>query len=154
MSRDNVELARRLMPPEGVDVAALKALGLDAVRAAYADVVHPDFEAEWPAMAGDQAIAWRPFQGPAKGIDAYFERYSEWVTAFDRWHMRPLDFIDIDDDRVLIRAELSVTTAHGGVETTVDTAGIWTFEDARLRRIEEYMNAADAYRAAGLEPPG
>ena len=149
----NVELARRLMPPEGVDIAALKELGIEAVRAAYADFLHPDFEAEWPALATDEAIMWRPFQGPVKGIDAYFERYSEWVTAFDRWHLRPLDFIEVDEHRVLIPAELSVRTVHGGIETTADTGGIWTFEGGKLRRIEEYMIAGDAYRAAGLEPP-
>ena len=133
MSQENVEIVRRA-------IAALNRRGIDQVLTEADD---------------DFVIDWSNSIGPAKGVyrgEAEIRRFwRDLEDAFDVIEVRPPEFIEIGDDRVMIVGRTRVRGRGSGVSTEVAGAQLWTIRaTGKLGRIELYQSKAEALEAAGL----
>jgi ketosteroid isomerase-like protein len=66
---------------------------------------------------------------------------------WESYTVTPERFVEIGD-RVVVEAKISGTTRTGGVRLEQDVAAVYTSEDGRIRRIEEFSDVASAHAAA------
>jgi ketosteroid isomerase-like protein len=149
MSR-GTDLVRMIFPPQGRDLVEDSRLKRDAVREALGALLHPDFEAEWHIGADGSAPT--PMRGVAKGFDAYWDRYQDLLDTMESYRITPENVIELEDGRVVIPSR-NIIRARGGVELEFASGAIWKLEDGLIRRIDEYVDRAELYRDAGVEPP-
>jgi ketosteroid isomerase-like protein len=149
MSRE-ADLVRMIFPPEGRDLVEDARLNRDAVREALGALLHPDLESEWHVAADGSAPT--PMRGVAKGFDSYWDRYQDFLETLESYRITPEDPIELEDGRIVIPSR-NVLRARGGVELEFAGGAIWELEDGRIKRIDEYVDRAELYRDAGIEPP-
>jgi ketosteroid isomerase-like protein len=131
MSEENVELARRYYE-------VFNAGGVDATEA----LRHPEVEVDDPPTLPD---AGRYVGEPA--VRRLIESYLE--VGWDG-QIRDPEFLDAGTE-VLVVWQLRGHSPHGGrfpIELTV--AHLLRFEDARVRRIRQYLSREEGLEAAGL----
>ena len=129
MSQENVEVVQRL-------IAALNARDVDQ----YLALCTPDVEYVSPAA---------PIEGVARGeegIRAYFSAIAEATTSF-RIAVEQLQ--TLDGDRVLALTRIAVVSRRG-VSGDQPSASLYYFAGATVRRIEAFLDRAEALEAAGL----
>jgi hypothetical protein len=150
MSEENVEVARRLYPGE-VDVVAVLA-DRNALDTALGPLVQPDFETvtvpgQVPVSGADAQDASRPV---VHGLDGFVSGFGDWLSAWETWVVTPTDFIDVDENRVLVILDVRARSKTHQVEMPVEGANLLTIEDGRLARIELFFDRGQALEAAGL----
>jgi uncharacterized protein len=90
-----------------------------------------------------------PDPGIHRGIDAVRGQYEQWVDAYPDLNVEPLE-IRTNGDRAFVWVRFSGHGAGSGVPIEMELAHIWTVEDGKIRRIEEYSDRASGLAAAGL----
>ena len=150
MSQENVEVARRLYPGE-VDVVAALA-DREALDATLGPLVQPDFETvtvpgQVPVSGADAQDASRPV---AHGLDGFVSGFGDWLSAWETWVVTPTDFMDVDENRVLVMLDIRARSRTHQVEMPVDGANLLTIKDGRVARIELFFERSQALEAAGL----
>jgi len=129
MSEENVEVVQRL-------IAALDAGDVDQ----YLALCTPDVEYMSPAA---------PIEGVARGeegLRAYFSAIAEGTTSFS---IAVEQLQTLDGDRVLALTRITVVSQHG-VPGDQPSASVYYFAGAKVRRIEAFLDRAEALEAAGL----
>jgi ketosteroid isomerase-like protein len=129
MSQENIEVVEQL-------IAALNARDVDQ----YLAVCTPDVEYVSPAAE---------IEGVARGEEALratFSAIAEWTISF-RVAVEKLQALD--GDRVLALTRVTVVS-QGGVAADQPSASLYYFAGAKVRRIEVFLNRAEALEAAGL----
>ena len=86
----------------------------------------------------------RPAQG-REGLLANLKRVGE---AFEELSYRPVELIDLGE-RVLAHVRVS-GTGREGIRTEFKFGQLWTVEDGKAVRVENYAGWAHAREAAGL----
>jgi hypothetical protein len=88
------------------------------VRRAYDAFVHgdptdalDDVDADFVATR----VAPLPGVTPYRGPDGLPKMLVDWVEGFDQFEMTPMEFIDADDEQVLVRLHQRAAGAHGRV---------------------------------------
>ena len=135
MSQANVEALRRLYDEWAKG-------NLWALR----DIADPSIEWEWsPGLASISGSA-RIYRG-LEEIDAATR---EFLAAWDRYWMTADDFIDVDDEIVVVHMRLHARAA--GSETVIEqpSAGVWTLRNGKAVHVRYYDDKAEALAAAGL----
>jgi hypothetical protein len=155
MSQENVEIARRLFPGEIDLVAVVRNEDLLAATvAALEPSVEPAFETAGDPkavpMGSIAAVDGGSRDLLAKGLDGFVAFWREWLSAWDSWNLGPPEFIDVDEDRVLVSNEVRARSKTDGVELTIDAANLMTLHDGKLARIEFFFSREKALKAAGL----
>jgi hypothetical protein len=155
MSEENVEIVRGFFPG-AVDLVAIfnDSDLLNAMRAGIEPFVEPDFE----TIGDPNAIPMGPTTGVeggppelfAKGIDGFVDFWRDWITAWESWNLGSPEFIDVDEDRVLVSQEVRARSKTDRVELTIDAANLATLRDGKVTRVELFFNRASALEAAGL----
>jgi ketosteroid isomerase-like protein len=84
-----------------------------------------------------------------RGIDAIVKQFQMWIDAYPDLRVDPLEIL-VNGDRALVWARWSGHGAGSEVPIEMVMAQVWTIEDGRIRRIEEYMDRAEALEAAGM----
>jgi hypothetical protein len=156
MSQENVEMARRIYPT-GIDLAAAFANpeALTALRTEYEPLVDPEFETvadpRYQMLLGGSDEVAGP-SGPATfhGLDGFIGTFAEWLSGWESWMVSPVEFIDVDESRVLVVADISGRSKAQQAEMTTRGGNLLTFGNGRLTRIELFFRKADALEAAGL----
>lgn len=127
---------------------------LGAMRAALEPLVHPDFETiadpRYQMLLGD------PGQPAGKqsvfyGIDGFLSAFREWVSAWESWVIAPWEFIDVDENRVLVGFEITARSKAQGVEMSIQGGNVVTVSEGKLARLELFFRREEALEAAGLE---
>ena len=151
MSEQNVEVVRRL--PWEVDMVAVFADPelLEATRRGFEPMVHPDVE----MVADPTAVEMGDFgpgstPGVAIGIDGFIRFWGEWLSAWDSWVVTEPEFVEVDEDRVLMLGQVRARSKTHQVEMSVDGGNLITVRDGLVARIELFMDRARALEAAGL----
>jgi ketosteroid isomerase-like protein len=104
------------------------------------------------AERADPEIQWvvareHPAATTHVGIEA-IERYlGDWRQTLPGMRMK-LDRIEAFRDKVLAVGEISGTGAESGIGIGVQIAFVSTYEGERVVRVEEYLDPAEAERAA------
>jgi hypothetical protein len=153
MSQENVEVIRRLQPGT-VDLVALFAdpEGVEAWRAASEPFVHPDFETV--TVPGQVPMSGVGAEDPSRpifyGADGFVNAFRDWFSAWESWVATPTDFIDVDENRVLVMLDVRARSKTHQVEMPIEGANLMTLRDGKLERLELFFDRDEALEAAGL----
>lgn len=113
---------------------------------ALQDVADPGIEWEWaPEMAS-------LFGGPRtyRGLAEIWAATKEWLEPWEHYWMTADEFIELDENRVLVLMVIH-GRAHSGNELDQRVAAIWTMRDDKAIAVRYYMSRAEALEAAGVE---
>jgi ketosteroid isomerase-like protein len=143
VASSNVDLVRAFFAGAPDDlVAAIE--DPEWVRAAaegLAPLLAPDFE----FVTVSQSVG---MPGTRKGVEGFFAAYRTYAQMWESYTLQPERFVEVGD-KVVVEAKIAGTTRTGGVPLEQDVAAVYTFEDGKIRRIEEFSDRASAYAAAG-----
>ncbi len=150
MSEGNVELAKRLYPGT-FDLVAL----LDQPEAveAFRPLLDPRFETVGAALAmnaAGEAIEEDSARRVVFGVEGFREGWVGFLAAWESWVVTPTEFINVDDERVLVMLDISARSKTHGVEVPIDGANLVTIRGGKVLRIELLSTRAEAREAAGL----
>jgi hypothetical protein len=150
MAETNVEVARRLFP-ETVDLVALFS-NVEAVRVALVPLVQPDFETI--TVPGQVPLAGVGAEDPSRpifrGVDGFVESFRDWLSAWESWVVTAVDFVDADENRVLVLLDVLARSKTHQVEIPIEGANLLTLRDAKLARLELFFDRDQAREEAGL----
>ena len=155
MSQENVEIVRRMFPG-GIDMVALldDADLLAAVREGIEPFMEPDFETVGDPnaipMGPDIGVEGGPRGLFAKGLDGFLDFWREWNSAWEAWNLGPPEFIDVDENRVLVSYEVRARPKTFQVEMTIEAANLLTLRQGKVTRLELFFSRDNALKAAGV----
>jgi ketosteroid isomerase-like protein len=84
------------------------------------------------------------------GRDGYVEFMRKWTEDFDDLVVEPEEFIDADEDRVVVITRQSGTGKGSGIRVQMRTGWVLTLEARRITRVDLFIEPNDALQAAGL----
>jgi hypothetical protein len=142
MSRENVELAKALLPEPGTDIVPLTRD--EDASARMAEAARPfltdDFESVmvWPAVT-------RTYAGP----EGLRKNWLDWLEPWATYRSTYEKFIDVGEHVVVLLRN------HGrrkDMETEVELIGatVLTFREGKLARWGDYVHRADAFEAVSI----
>jgi ketosteroid isomerase-like protein len=144
MSQENVELAVRLQPADGVDLVQL--FGDDKqwaeVTERIANLFQPDFEC---AFLGST-----PSGQVYAGLDGFRDLWLDWLAPWATYRIEVEQATDLGD-RVLLLIRDYGRRESRGEEVAMNGSAIWTIRDGKIARAEFYPLRSEALKAAGLE---
>ena len=150
MSQENVEIAQRRYPGP-LDLVAL--LGdPNALEAALEPLAHPNFQTvpvpgQIPLSGAGSGDALRQ---ELYGVDGFVRGFGDWLSAWETWVVTPTDFIDVDENRVLVMLDIRGRSKTHQVEMPAEGANLLTLRDGKLARLEAFFGHEQALEAAGL----
>ena len=130
MSQENVEIVRRAVAYE------LYGVGDRAEAEAIFDpdvVINPSEE------------------GPSHGLDAIRDNIEHWKDAWQELEVTTEEFIDAGD-RVLVMVHHRGRGRGSGIEVDTRFYLVYSLRNGKVVRSDEYVDRADALKAAGLLP--
>jgi ketosteroid isomerase-like protein len=130
MSQENVEIVRRTYE-------AYERGDLEEVRKA----VDPELV----------TCRWELDAATYHGWDGLLAALAEWVEGFDQFVLTGEEFIDANEDQVIVRIHQSAVGAQSGVPIEADFWHVHTMRDGKGTRLDMFPSKAQALRAAGLE---
>ncbi len=129
MSRENVELVRRLLEP-------FVTTGEIVVELTAEDVVAYDHD----IMDGQE------YHGH-EGIERWV---ADWSAAWSSFAIVPEQYIDAGGDCVVVLLHMHATGALSGVELDREDAIVYRVRDGKAVQVDYYNNRRDALASAGL----
>jgi ketosteroid isomerase-like protein len=130
MSQENVELVQRFT----------EAFNDGDVEAVLAEA-HPEIEFI-PLRA--------PIQGAYRGHSGLREYFADTAETFDVLYVA-IDEVPTRGDRIAVNiGTLRIRGKGSGVEVTVPTAAVFTVQDGKVARVEDFGDRTAALAAAGL----
>ena len=90
-----------------------------------------------------------PDPGIHRGIEAVSRQQARWIEAYPDLRVEPLE-IQTNGDRTFVWVRFSGHGATSGVPIDMELAHVVTYEEGRIRRIEEYSDRTEGLAAAGL----
>jgi len=151
MSKENVEVAKALFPAP-LDLAAVFATSeaLDAARLHFEHLVDPSFVTVHDPSAAALGIGNPTVNGTTEGIEGFIALWRDYLSAWDSWVVTPIDFVDIDDERVLVLLDYDGRSKTHGAEITLAGGNLLEMSDGKLTRLALFFKRKDALAAAGL----
>ena len=86
----------------------------------------------------------------ARGVGGFLNFWREWNTAWESWNLGPPEFIDVDENRVLVSYVVRARPKTFHVEMTIEAANLITLRGGKMARLELFFDREAALRAAGL----
>ena len=142
MSRENVELAKALLPEPETDIVPLfrDDTGFARVSEVLSPLITDDFESVmvWPAVTRTYA-----------GLDGFRKNWLDWLEPWATYRSTSEELIDVGEHVVVLLRN------HGrreDMETEVELIGatILTFREGKLARWGDYAERAAAFEAVRL----
>ena len=84
------------------------------------------------------------------GVDGFVSGMGDWLSAWETWVVTATDFIDVDENRVLVSLDIRARSKTHQVEMPVEGASLLTLRGGRLARMELFFGRDEALEAAGL----
>ena len=84
-----------------------------------------------------------------RGVGAIRAQAQDWFDAFPDLRLEPME-VRANGDRAFVWTHLSGHGADSGIAMDMELAQVITLEGGRIRRIEEYVDRAEALEAVGL----
>jgi ketosteroid isomerase-like protein len=116
---------------------------VDAVVIGY----HPEVEYH-PARSWVEAGFFEPCYHGREGYREYVAITAEVFGA--EVHFKPVELVDLGE-RIVVLASVPMRAQASGVPLTEAFAYVWTVEDGRVARLQEYYDHAEALEAVGLD---
>jgi ketosteroid isomerase-like protein len=133
----------------------MSAGSVEVVQGVFDALNRGDVDEAMDAASADCEIDWSNSRGVLKGVyrgrDEARKAWRAFLEAWDsvRWEAR--EFIELDDERVVIVSELTNRGSGSGVEVTARGASLWTVRDGEVAAVKLYQSKAEALEAAGSE---
>ena len=151
MSEANLETAKALFAaPIDMCAAFATPATLDAARAHFEPLFHPDFETVHDPRAAGLGIGQSPGEGVSNGIDGFIALWQDYLSAWESWVVTPAGFMDVDDQRVLVLLSYQGRSKTHGAEIALDGGNVLTLRNGRVARVELFFNRLDALEAVRL----
>jgi ketosteroid isomerase-like protein len=135
MSEENVEVLRGYL---GMRIDALDDQALDGVM----QVFHPEVEFREDPKFPEASI----YRG-RDALRAYAKRFSGELDAFS-WEAE--DILDAGDDQVLVLLRVRGRGKGSGADFDTRAGWLFTLTEARVVRVDAYLDRREALEAAGL----
>jgi ketosteroid isomerase-like protein len=84
-----------------------------------------------------------------RGIDAIRKQHQGWFDAYPDLRIEPLE-IRFNGDRAFVWVRFTGHGANSGIPLNMELAHVATYRDGKIRRLEEYLDRAEALAAIGL----
>jgi ketosteroid isomerase-like protein len=141
MSRENVELVRRLQPSPDMDLVALFRDEAGAARL---------LDALGPFLHDDFAISGVGIQtGDRLGLTGLKAGSADWLEPWESYRTEIEDVIDAGEDVVVLVRDYGRRPGMTA-EVSLLGAAVWTVREGKIARASFYPNREDALRAVGL----
>jgi ketosteroid isomerase-like protein len=112
---------------------------VEQAREGLAPLLAPGFE----FVTVSQSVG---MPGKRKGVEGFFTAYRTYAEMWESYSLKPERFVEVGD-KVVVEARISGTTRTGGVHLEQVVAAVYTFDDGRIQRIEEFSDVASAHAA-------
>jgi ketosteroid isomerase-like protein len=76
--------------------------------------------------------------------------FEDWGAAWAEYSVEPEEFIDADDDRVILVLRLYVTGRGSGVKVERQDAMVTTVRDGKIVRVDYYNSKQQGLESVGL----
>jgi ketosteroid isomerase-like protein len=138
----NLELVRAFFAgaPDDLVGAVEDPEWVDIVTQGMAPLLAPDFE----FVTVRQSVG---MPGARKGVEGFITVYRAYAEMWESYSLKPERFVEVGD-KVVVEARIAGTTRTGGVHLEQDVAAVYSFEDGKISRIEEFSDVASAHAAA------
>jgi ketosteroid isomerase-like protein len=128
---------------------------LDLVRSIYAAWGRGDFDSVDPRDVMVADFEWHtredlPDAGVRKGLDGVERLRTEWVEAFDDFHVAA-DELFAAGDHVIAVTRLCGCLRGSGQELDVRETQVWKMRDGKATEVRAYLTRSEALKAVGLE---
>ncbi len=123
------------------------------------EIVQRGYEAyargDMAAMLGDldaEMITYReePDGATFHGPDGLLKAIAEWVEDFEHFTFVPDEFIDANDDQIVVQVHQTATGAQSGAQIEGHFWFVHTLRGAKVVRLDMFASEAKAFEAAGL----
>ena len=101
-------------------------------------------DAEYELVGGFADFAGEPV---LRGPEAIRSFYTDWFETFTTTHVEPREF-RAAGDRLLVLADVEVTTKESDTPVKVCIGQIYTFEEGAISRVASYYDREAAIKAA------
>jgi ketosteroid isomerase-like protein len=145
MSKENVEIVRRLQPAPDVDLTELFELarGDGDIEGALREAA--------PAFTDDFVCIFHALsEEPRLGIEGLRRSWLDWLAPWETYRTEIKELVDADDRVVVMSRDFG---RRPGMELEVhfDGCAVWTVRDAKVARVEFFpTDRVAAFEAAGL----
>jgi ketosteroid isomerase-like protein len=138
----NLELVRTFFAgaPDDLVAAVEDPEWVELARAGLEPLLADDFE----FVTVSQGVG---LPGARKGVDGFITIYRAYAEMWESYSLKPQRFVEVGD-KVVVEAKIAGTTRRGGVALEQPVAAVYSFEDGKIRRIEEFSDVASAHAAA------
>jgi uncharacterized protein len=143
----NLDLVRAFFAgaPDDLAAAVNDPAWVERARTVLARLLAEDFE----FVTVSQSIG---MPSTRRGVEGFFDAYRAYAEMWESYSLKAERFVPVGDS-VVAEARISGRTRTGGVHLEQKVAAVYTIEDGRIRRIEEFSDVASAHAAAaGLRP--
>lgn len=143
MSRENVELVRRLQPRPDADLVAVFRDEADTTLARlFATFFH----------SGCECVLHMPGAGPARytGLSGWQAGWRDWLAPWASYRSEIEDVVDVGEDVVVLVRDYA-RHEQGGPEVVQIAAAVWTVRDGRISCVEFHAERDEALKAVGLK---
>jgi ketosteroid isomerase-like protein len=125
------------------DVKALRD-GFDALAEggyeALMPLIDPDFEMTTPPGQAAEPDTYRGREGMRRWWESFYE-------VMDDIEIRPRNFTDAGENRVVSEFTLSARGQASGIEVQQEVVTLWTFRDGKAIRVEFFRDPEEAWEA-------
>lgn len=132
------------MSAENVEVVRDGYARFIATGEPVADSMSPDFVWDMSTFRD-----W-PERKTYEGVEGTREFLTDWISAWEDWHLELVDLVDAGDDVVAIVHQSGRSKATG-LPVDMTFAQVWTVEDGKQTRMRMYADPEEALRAAGVD---
>ncbi|HEY1236962.1 MAG TPA: nuclear transport factor 2 family protein [Solirubrobacterales bacterium] len=142
MSRENVELVRRLQPPPDMDLVALfrDDEGASRLLSTLGPYVHEDFVAAGSRLHETEVV----------GLAGLRAGWADWLEPWDSYRVEIEDVIDAGDEAVVVVTRDYGRRAGMNAEVSILGAAVWIVREGKVVRATFYTDRDEAFEAAGL----
>jgi ketosteroid isomerase-like protein len=127
---------------------------VEIVRRAYLVFLRGEPEAAFGDFTEDcvsTRVAPMPDVVPYHGPEALLQMLAEWTEGFDEFEMHAQEFIDANDEQVLVRLHQRARGTRSGVHVEADFWYVHTMRNGKIARMDIYATKSQALKAVGLE---
>jgi ketosteroid isomerase-like protein len=137
MSAENVEVIRR----------TYETFNESGDWEAFAAACDPGVVLEIASQEGRESADFRVYEG----LDEARRAVQDLMAPFEEVRAVVQEYIDADDDRVVVVLELLMRPKDSAADITSNRfAYLYTLREGRIVRVQDFPDPADALRAAGL----
>jgi ketosteroid isomerase-like protein len=124
---------------------------VEIVRRSYEAFERGDLEEAREAVDPEMVIyRWGLDAATYHGWEGLLEAIAEWVEGFDEFTLTGEEFIDANEDQVIVRVRQRAIGAQSGVPIQADFWHVHTMRDGKGTRLDMVATKAQAFEAAGL----